>query len=176
MLATLRGHAAEITDLAVNYENTLLAAGSCDKMIRIWSLRTTEPITVLTGHTGMITSLKFCPFVKNNNISYLVSTANDGSVCFWSWNTVTYDFQPKPLKLIEKTKQGAQLICSSFSSGGVFLAVGSTDHYVRVYHVFAPNGPEKVLEIESHSDQVDSIQFCNLGCRFIRLVIINISL
>lgn len=34
LLATLRGHQAEISDIAVNYENNLVAAGSCDK---VWS-------------------------------------------------------------------------------------------------------------------------------------------
>ena len=56
--ATLRGHSAEITDLDVNYENTMLASGSCDKVIRVWCLRTKAPVIVLTGHTGMITSLQ----------------------------------------------------------------------------------------------------------------------
>ena len=32
LLATLRGHQAEISDIAVNYENSLIAAGSCDKV------------------------------------------------------------------------------------------------------------------------------------------------
>lgn len=58
-------------------------------------------------------------------------------------------------------------MCSSFSAGGVFLAVGSTDNYVRVFHVTAPSGPAKILEIEQHSDDVDSLQFSNFGCRFV---------
>ena len=58
LLATLRGHAAEITDMAINYENTMLATGSCDKQIRVWCLRTASPIAVLHAHTGMITSLQ----------------------------------------------------------------------------------------------------------------------
>lgn len=56
--STLRGHSAEITDLAVNYENTLIAAGSCDKTIRVWCLRTCAPVAVLQGHSGSITSLQ----------------------------------------------------------------------------------------------------------------------
>ena len=32
LLATLRGHSGEISDLAINRENTLIAAGSCDKV------------------------------------------------------------------------------------------------------------------------------------------------
>lgn len=62
--STLRGHSAEITDLAVNYENTLIAAGSCDKTIRVWCLRTCAPVAVLQGHSGSITSLQ----VKESNI------------------------------------------------------------------------------------------------------------
>lgn len=166
LLATLRGHSGEITDITVNYENTLLAAGSCDKMIRVWNIKNTKPICVLTGHTGMITSLKFCPYSKKDD-RYLVSTSNDGSVCFWKWNVKTYEFNPTPIKYNERVKQSAHLICFSFSAGGSFLAVGSSDHYVRVYHVSSPNQPAKVLEIQPHLDQVDSLQFSNTGLRFI---------
>lgn len=56
--STLRGHHAEISDLAVNFENTLIAAGSCDKTIRVWCLRTCAPVAVLQGHSGSITSLQ----------------------------------------------------------------------------------------------------------------------
>lgn len=44
LLSTLRGASAEIADLAVSYDNTLLAAGSCDKIVRVWCLRTTAPV------------------------------------------------------------------------------------------------------------------------------------
>lgn len=52
LLATLRGHSAEISDMAVNYENTLIAAGSCDKVVRVWCLRTCALVAVLQGHSA----------------------------------------------------------------------------------------------------------------------------
>lgn len=55
LLATMRGASAEITDMAVNVENTLLAAGSLDRVLRVWCLQTTAPVAVLLGHAGMIT-------------------------------------------------------------------------------------------------------------------------
>lgn len=58
LLATLRGHSAEISDMAVNYENTLIAAGSCDKVVRVWCLRTCAPVAVLQGHSASITSIQ----------------------------------------------------------------------------------------------------------------------
>lgn len=70
LLATLRGHSAEIVDLAVNYENTMLASGSCDKMIRIWCLQTTVCMYILHGHTATVTSLQ----VRASYTSYLTMT------------------------------------------------------------------------------------------------------
>lgn len=58
LLATLRGHSAEISDMTVNFENTLLASASCDKIIRVWCLRTCAPVAVLQGHTASITSIQ----------------------------------------------------------------------------------------------------------------------
>lgn len=134
-------------------------------MIRVWCLKTTAPVIVLSGHNAQITSLKFCPLARDE-YRYLVSTANDGCVCFWKYNANTNEFNSRPTpKFTERHKPGSQLVCSSFSSGGVFLAVGSTDNYLRVYHITAPAGPTKILEIEQHSDHVDSLQFSNLSTR-----------
>ena len=58
LLATFRGHEKEISDIEINYENTLLASGSCDKSIRIWNLRTTQNIEILQGHNSMVTSVE----------------------------------------------------------------------------------------------------------------------
>ena len=37
----------------------------------------------------------------------------------------------------------------------------------RVYAMFGQEGPERILELEAHSDRVDSIQWANSGLRFI---------
>jgi len=58
LLCTMRGHAAEITDIACSANNRLLAVGSCDKLIRIWCLQTAAPVAVLHGHSNMITSVR----------------------------------------------------------------------------------------------------------------------
>lgn len=165
LLSTLRGHSAEISDMAVNYENTLIAAGSCDKIIRVWCLRTCAPVAVLQGHTGSITSLQFSPMAKGPQ-RYMVSTGADGTVCFWQWDLESLKFSPRPLKFTEKPRPGVQMLCSSFSVGGMFLATGSTDHVIRMYFL-GFDAPEKIAELESHTDKVDSIQFCNNGDRFL---------
>ncbi|XP_036446662.1 PH-interacting protein isoform X3 [Colossoma macropomum] len=165
LLATLRGHAAEISDMAVNYENTLLAAGSCDKMIRVWCLQTCAPLAVLEGHAASITSLQFSPLCSGNK-RFLSSTGADGTICFWQWDARTLKFGLRPSKFTERPRPGVQMICSSFSAGGMFLATGSTDHIIRVYY-FGGDQPEKIAELESHTDKVDSIQFSHGGDRFV---------
>ncbi|KAM4888487.1 bromodomain and WD repeat-containing protein 1 isoform 1-T1 [Thomomys bottae] len=165
LLSTLRGHSAEISDMAVNYENTMIAAGSCDKIIRVWCLRTCAPVAVLQGHSGSITSLQFGPMAKGSH-RYMVSTGADGTVCFWQWDSESLKFNPRPLKFTEKPRPGVQMLCSSFSVGGMFLATGSTDHVIRMYFL-GFEAPEKIAELESHTDKVDSIQFCNNGDRFL---------
>lgn len=82
---TFRGASAEITDIDINLENTLLAAGSIDKILRVWDLQTGVPVAVLTAHTGMITSVNFCPSTRWY-AQYLITTSTDGSVAFWSYN------------------------------------------------------------------------------------------
>ncbi|XP_041088792.1 bromodomain and WD repeat-containing protein 3 [Polyodon spathula] len=163
--STLRGHSAEISDLAVNFENTLIAAGSCDKVIRVWCLRTCAPVAVLQGHSGSITSLQFCPMAKGS-VRYMVSTGVDGTVCFWQWDANNMTFNTRPHKFTERPRPGVQMICSSFSAGGMFLATGSTDHVIRMYFL-GSGSPEKIAELESHTDKVDSIQFCHTGDRFV---------
>uniref|UniRef100_A0A8C4TWB0 PH-interacting protein n=1 Tax=Falco tinnunculus TaxID=100819 RepID=A0A8C4TWB0_FALTI len=153
LLATLRGHAAEISDMAVNYENTMIAAGSCDKMIRVWCLRTCAPLAVLQGHSASITSLQFSPLCSGSK-RYLSSTGADGTICFWLWDAGTLKINPRPAKFTERPRPGVQMICSSFSAGGMFLATGSTDHIIRVYF-FGSGQPEKISELEFVSGSRD---------------------
>ncbi|XP_055677242.1 PH-interacting protein [Lutzomyia longipalpis] len=168
LLSTFRGASAEITDIAINLDNTLLAAGSLDRILRVWDLQTTAPIAVLTSHTGMITSVNFCPSPRGD-LRYLVTTSTDGSVAFWQY-TITRGktaFASKPIQYHEKLRPGqAQMICAAFSPGGMFLAAGSADHYVRVY-LMSEDGPKRILETEAHTDTVDSIQWAHNGLRFI---------
>uniref|UniRef100_A0AAY4ESF0 Bromo domain-containing protein n=1 Tax=Denticeps clupeoides TaxID=299321 RepID=A0AAY4ESF0_9TELE len=147
--STLRGHSAEISDLAVNYENTLIAAGSCDKTIRVWCLRTCAPRAVLQGHSGSITSLQFSPFAKGSK-RYMVSTGTDATVCFWQWDVNNINFSDRPQKFTERPRPGVQMVCSSFSPGGMFLATGSTDHVIRIYYL-GYGSPEKISEIDAHT-------------------------
>ncbi len=165
LIHTFRGASSEISDLAVSHDNRLLAAGSCDKIIRVWCLRTAAPVAVLTKHTGMITAINFCPFAPEDSTHFLASTSGDGTVSFWRYRYNEHDtavFDDAPTRYHEKIRPGqATMLCASFSPGGTFFCVGSADHNVRVYQMNCPEGPQRILEEEAHEDRVDSIQWCN---------------
>ncbi|CAG02962.1 unnamed protein product, partial [Tetraodon nigroviridis] len=124
-LATLRGHSAEICDMAVNYENTLIASASCDKTIRVWCC---GPVHL--------------------------------SVCCRPTLPPSHPFSDQPVKFVERSRPGVQVSTSSFSSGGMFMATGSTDHMIRVYYLGAET-PMKVAEMDAHTDKVVVVQFSN---------------
>eukprot|EP00092_Neocalanus_flemingeri_P004293 GFUD01004614.1.p1 GENE.GFUD01004614.1~~GFUD01004614.1.p1 ORF type:complete len:2283 (-),score=565.95 GFUD01004614.1:61-6909(-) len=164
---TFRGASAEISDMAVSEDNRLLAAGSTDKIIRVWCLISAAPLAVLSKHTGTITALHFCPCVVPGVPPYLAATSGDGTVSFWKYQYKDKAkkraiFDPEPTRYHEKMRPGgAQMICAAFSPGGLFLATGSADHHVRVYIMDGKEGPGKVLEQEAHTERVDSIQWAN---------------
>uniref|UniRef100_A0A3Q2EHC7 Bromodomain and WD repeat domain containing 3 n=1 Tax=Cyprinodon variegatus TaxID=28743 RepID=A0A3Q2EHC7_CYPVA len=157
LLSTLRGHSAEICDMAVNFENSLIASASCDKIIRVWCLRTCAPIAVLQAHAASITSIQFCPAARGTK-RYLASTGADGMVCFWKWHSHSMKFD-EPVKFVERSRPGVQVSTSSFSSG-MFMATGGTDHMIRVYYLGAET-PMKVSELDAHTDKVVVVQFSN---------------
>ncbi|OTF79150.1 bromodomain and WD repeat-containing protein 3-like protein, partial [Euroglyphus maynei] len=132
----------------------------CDKKIRVWNLRTTALIKTLKNHEDQISGVKFCPLMTQDT-RYLVSISQDGSVCFYKYDAKTRIFQDDPIRFVERKRRDSQLVSCSFSAGGAFFAVGSTDCSLYVYHVSAPAGPTKILEIEQHTDHVDSLQFSN---------------
>ena len=55
---TFRGASAEITDMAVSEDNRLLAAGSTDRIIRVWCLATAAPVAVLGSYTCPVLTLR----------------------------------------------------------------------------------------------------------------------
>lgn len=166
LLKTLRGHEGEITDMSVNYENRLLASGGLDKVVRIWDLKTSKLLDCLCGHGAMVTSVKFAPYNRYGSNRYLISTSNDGSVIFWSYHVENFNFK-KLKKFQERCAPGGRIVCSSFSTGGSFLACGSSDSFIHVYGFHPEMGPYHLNELAQHKDHVDSIQFCNQGFKFV---------
>ena len=135
---------------------------------------------MLTRHTGTLTGINFSSFIGAEGQRYLACTSSDGTAAFWRYkyapstesksnsktetkpNSFKVEFDELPTRWCERSRPGkAKIISSCFSPGGLFFCTGSADHYVRVYQMDCPDGPQRILEEGQHEDQVDSIQWCN---------------
>lgn len=85
-IQTLAGHRGEITAIALSPDGELIASGSSDKTIRLWSLQTGELLHTYTGrsfrfpqgHQDRITGLAFSP-----SSEILLSSSADGTIKQW---------------------------------------------------------------------------------------------
>jgi serine/threonine protein kinase len=82
---TLGGHQGAITALAISPDSRLIASGSTDQTIRLWSLKTGELLHCWEGrarfpqgHEGSVTALVFSP-----NSRVLISGSADGRIKQW---------------------------------------------------------------------------------------------
>ncbi|VDK43871.1 unnamed protein product [Anisakis simplex] len=161
---TLRGHSGEITDMTVSDDNVLLATGSVDKTVRIWCLQTAACLRIFRSHTAMVTLISFLPFVDGDT-RYLISTGRDCVVNFYRYTASDHIFENHPLVFHERTSTGSRVISSCHSPGGNLVVVGDTHHFIRIYRVFK-DGVDKVLQIQGHTDKVDSLVWAHSGIRF----------
>jgi WD40 repeat protein len=82
LIQTLDDHESGINCMALSHDSTVLATGSDDHTIRLWSTTTTpiECLTVLSGHTDYITDI----LIYEN---YLVSGSSDQTMRKWDMTT-----------------------------------------------------------------------------------------
>uniref|UniRef100_A0A1I7V9M8 Bromo domain-containing protein n=1 Tax=Loa loa TaxID=7209 RepID=A0A1I7V9M8_LOALO len=161
---TLRGHSAEISDMSVSEDNTLLGTGSVDKTIRVWCLQTAAPLAFYRSHSAMVTLIAFLPFVDGIT-RYLVSAGGDCLVNFYRYNSLDHEFEEVPTRFYERTSSGARIVSSCHSPGGSLVIFGDTHHNLRIYKI-TRDSVIKVSDIEAHTDRVDSLVWAHSGLRF----------
>lgn len=106
---------------------------------------------------------KYCIFIVSTCCSLILCFSNDNFqtlsnsqlIVFRKYHYNEFNkavFEDTPTRYHEKIRPGqAQMICASFSPGGIFFCVGSADHNVRVYKMDCSDGPQRILEDDSHS-------------------------
>jgi len=69
---------AEVQSVAISSDGRLVAAGSYDKVVRIWDARTGELLETLQGHSSQVRSVAFTPDGRG-----LVSGSLDNTLKYW---------------------------------------------------------------------------------------------
>ncbi len=167
---TLRGHAvrvllhfkgktnvtllqADITDLSINEDNTLLVSSGNDHVLRVWSLEDYHPNAILVGHTDAISNVSFCPKPGLNRI---LSISYDGTVRLWN----TEDFSQPSVSL----EAGGSLLCTSWSPGGTWFVTGVSDCTARIW---STDPPKLVQILRGHRAVVSTIGWSHTGTKII---------
>lgn len=177
-LASCRGHEGDITDLAVSFNNVLVASASNDCVIRVWRLADGLPISVLRGHTGAVTAIVFSPRISS--MFQLLSSADDGTCRIWDARHSQFSpriYIPKPSDSLAGKSSGPssstgqqshQIFCCAFNASGTVFVTGSSDTLARVWNALKPinDDPEQPNHemdvLAGHENDVNYVQFS--GC------------
>lgn len=108
--------------VAFSPDDTTLASGSNDDLIRLWSVNTRQCTTILHGHVGWVWSVAFSP-----REALLASGATDQTVRIWNVQTGTC------VRVL--TSHTKVVVSVTFSPNGKTLASGSCDATVRLWNV-----------------------------------------
>ena len=127
--------------VAFSRDGRKLAAGSEDRVIRIWDTETGMEIADLEGHTGWVNTVVFSPDGKR-----LASASDDGTLRLWDSGT------GREVRFF--TGHGAEVWCVAFTRDGSRLVSGSRDKTVRLWNV---ESGEELARLEGHTEEVRSV-------------------
>ena len=122
-ILTLRGHKDVVSKCSFNHESNLVLTGSYDKTCKTFDLNNGNILFDLKEHSKEISNCLFYP--KDNNI--IISTSLDG-LC------KIYDIRngSQSLKTFDEHNK-KEILCSTISSNGKYLATGGGDNSINVY-------------------------------------------
>ncbi|KAJ8251192.1 hypothetical protein GJAV_G00218310 [Gymnothorax javanicus] len=136
--ATEKAHEKDVNSVAVSPNDKLVASGSQDRTVKVWSLTDLALLGVCRGHRRGIWSVQFSPMDQ-----VLASASADGSVKIWGLQ----DFS------CLKTFEGhdASVLKVIFVSRGSQLLTSGSDGLVKLWTI---KTNECVKTLDAHQDKV----------------------
>jgi WD40 repeat protein len=140
---SLLAHSNGVLSVSYSPDGKILASGSLDNKIKLWSIPEGKLQKTLEGHSGGVSSVSF-----SNDGKILASGSADNTIKLWS---VT---NSKIIKTLEGHSGSVEAVC--FSPDGKILASGSDDMTIRLWSV--PEG-NLLKTLTGHTDIVETICF-----------------
>ena len=158
-LAALEGHTQAVNCVAWSSDGVLLASGSDDKTVCLWSVTTGDPVATLKGHAMAVSCLAWSPDGRT-----IASGSFDGLIRLWSVATA---------ESVARLQGHTHIIRSIvFSRDGSTLASASGDDTLRLWSVGAlppPRVPlESFKELRGHSVGATSDAISKLHTEILR--------
>jgi WD40 repeat protein/tetratricopeptide (TPR) repeat protein len=121
----LEGHSDIVWGVTFSPDGQLLASGSTDQTVKIWSHKGIL-LQTLPGHKQAVTSVSFSPDGQR-----LASASLDRTVHIWRKNAITGDFDTEPEKILRG--HGDWIYCVTYSPDGELLATASKDATIKLW-------------------------------------------
>ena len=119
---TLTGHSKQVYSVAISPDGQILASGSVDNTIKLWSLSNGKPLRTLSGHSSKVRSLAISPDGQK-----IVSGSWDGTIKLWNLHT------GQLLKTLSGHTDG--VLSVAISRDGQTLASSSADKTIKLWNL-----------------------------------------
>ena len=137
-------HTELITCIEFSKSSALLASGSCDHAIQVWSMETAQALYRLASHEGPVTSLVF-----SNDSQRLVSGSEDNLVIVWDMLT------GKVVRGMMGHRKAVN--CVAISKDGSMVASGSEDKTIKIWDMDSGECTETFSK--GHQTGIRSVHF-----------------
>jgi WD40 repeat protein len=145
-ILTLSGHNDVVSRCSFNQESNKVLTGSYDKTCKIFDANNGSILFNFTEHSKEISNCFFYPL--DNNI--IITTSLDG-LC------KIYDIRngSQSLKTFDDHDK-TEILCSTLSSNGKYLATGGGNNIVNVYDL---TEMKKIFSLSGHNKEIYSLDF-----------------